>query len=86
MSLDALIMLSGSLVAFLSIAGFPPSFYKPMFFILGLFVILLGIIVRRQRGERETAERMQGRTAPQPESSPTLVVPQKPFHENEVAR
>lgn len=57
MTLDTLIILSGALVAFLSIAGFPPSLYKPMFFILGFFVVGLGIIVRRQRGERETAER-----------------------------
>lgn len=57
MTLDTLIILSGALVAFLSIAGFPPSIYKPMFFILGFFVIALGIIVRRARGERETAER-----------------------------
>jgi hypothetical protein len=57
MSLDAVIMLCGALVAFLSVAGFPPSFYKPMFFILGVIVIGLGIIVRRQRGERETAQR-----------------------------
>ena len=57
MTLDALIMLAGALVALLSVAGFPPSFYKPMFFILGVFVVALGIIVRRQLGERETAER-----------------------------
>lgn len=62
MTLDTLIILSGALVAFLSIAGFPPSLYKPMFFILGFFVIALGIIVRRARGERETAER-KSRTA-----------------------
>lgn len=48
MSLDALIMLSGALVAFLSLAGFPPSWYKPMFFVLGIFVIVLGIVVRRR--------------------------------------
>jgi len=58
MTLDALIMLGGALVAFLSVAGFPPSLYKPMFFILGVFVVALGIVARRQRGERETAERM----------------------------
>lgn len=58
MTLDTLIILSGALVAFLSIGGFPPSLYKPMFFILGFFVIGLGIIVRRARGERETAARL----------------------------
>ena len=62
MTLDTLIILSGALVAFLSIAGFPPSLYKPMFFVLGFFVIALGIIVRRVRGQRETAERLSTRT------------------------
>ncbi len=57
MSLDALIMLSGALVAFLSVAGFPPSWYKPMFFLLGIFVVALGIFVRRWRGKVETRER-----------------------------
>lgn len=93
MSLDALIMLSGALVVFLSVAGFPPSWYKPMFFILGLFVIVLGIIVRRQRGERETAQRLGG-AAKQPVQmkpqtpSPAIPrpVPPQSFHENEVAR
>ena len=44
MTLDALIMLSGALVSFLSVAGFPSSWYKPMFFVLGVFVIALGIV------------------------------------------
>ena len=57
MTLDALVMLSGALVAFLSVAGFPPSIYKPLFFIIGVFVIALGIVVRRRRGEWETAQR-----------------------------
>lgn len=71
MTLDALVMLSGALVAFLSVAGFPPSWYKPMFFILGLFTIALGIVVRRKRGEWETTMRQSGRevrtSAPAPE-------------------
>lgn len=57
MTLDALIMLCGTLVALLSIAGFPPSWYKPMFFILGIVVVILGIVVRRRRGQWETAVR-----------------------------
>jgi hypothetical protein len=60
MTLDALIMLAGALVAFLSVAGFPPSLYKPMFFILGVFVIALGIVVRRRRGDWETMMRKSG--------------------------
>jgi len=63
MTLDALVMLCGALVAFLSVAGFPPSFYKPMFFIIGLFTIALGIVVRRKRGEWETGMRLSGRTS-----------------------
>ena len=62
MTLDALVMLSGALVAFLSVAGFPPSWYKPMFFILGLFTIALGIVVRRKRGEWESSMRKSNRT------------------------
>ena len=76
MTLDALIMLSGALVAFLSVAGFPPSLYKPMFFILGIFVVALGIVMRRQRGERETAERKRAQSFQAP-SAPLL------SHENE---
>lgn len=58
MTLDALIMLSGALIAFLAWpAGFPPSWYKPMFFVLGVLVVILGIVVRRRRGEWESAQR-----------------------------
>ena len=64
MTLDALVMLSGALVAFLSVAGFPPSIYKPLFFILGLFTIALGIVVRRKRGDWETTTRKHTQTPP----------------------
>jgi len=77
MTLDTLIILCGALVAFLSMAGFPPSLYKPMFFILGFIVIALGIIVRRQRGERETAERKRTTTI-------TQHVPPSASYENEM--
>jgi hypothetical protein len=77
MTLDTLIILCGALVAFLSIAGFPPSFYKPMFFVLGFIVIALGIIVRRARGARETAERKHAMTT-------TQHVPQATSYENEM--
>ena len=71
MTLDALIMLAGALVAFLSVAGFPPSLYKPMFFILGVFVIALGIVVRRRRGDWETMMRRSGRAPQQPNQMPS---------------
>jgi hypothetical protein len=79
MTLDALVMLSGALVAFLSVAGFPPSVYKPLFFILGLVVIGLGIVVRRKRGEWETTMRKQanalgGAAAPAPTHEETRSV------------
>ncbi len=77
MTLDTLIIFSGALVAFLSVAGFPPSWYKPMFFVLGFFVIALGIIVRRARGERETAQRKRAVTN-------TPYVPAPASEENEM--
>lgn len=71
MTLDALIMLAGALVAFLAYpGGFPPSFYKPMFFFLGIFVIALGIVVRRRRGEWETAERKRTQMSVDEENAP----------------
>ena len=82
MTLDALIMLGGALVAFLSVAGFPPSLYKPMFFILGIFVVALGIIVRRQRGERETAERKRS----QGFAAGTASMPHENEQENQMAQ
>lgn len=70
MTLDALVILAGALVAFLSVAGFPPSIYKPLFFVLGVFVIALGIVVRRKRGEWETAQRKMNAHMQQPTPSP----------------
>ena len=90
MSLDALIMLCGALVAFLaSVAGFPPSIYKPLFFILGVIVVGLGIIVRRQRGERETAERLAAQAGSHTQSSQHVSDQRAPLfshEENELAR
>jgi len=48
MTLDALIMLVGALVAMLPFLGFPNSWDTVFFFILGIVVIALGIIVRRR--------------------------------------
>ena len=52
MSLDALIMLTGALIAILPFLGFPVSMQIWMFFILGVTVIALGIAVRR-RGQKQ---------------------------------
>ena len=48
MTLDALIILAGTLVAMLPFAGFPNSWDTVIFFFLGLLVIGLGIVVRRR--------------------------------------
>ena len=51
MSLDALIMLAGAFVAVLPFLGFPNSWDNVLFFLAGVFIIALGIVVRR-RGEK----------------------------------
>ena len=48
MSLDALIMLAGAFVAALPFLGFPYSWDMVLFFLLGVLVIGLGIVVRRR--------------------------------------
>jgi hypothetical protein len=57
MSLDAVIMLVGALVAVIPFLGFPVSWDTMLFFALGIITIGLGIVVRRQRGEWETQMR-----------------------------
>ena len=51
MTLDAVIMLTGALVAILPLLGFPSSWDNVFFFLAGIFVIALGIIVRRRLGQ-----------------------------------
>jgi len=48
MTLDALIMLSGGFVAVLPFLGFPNSWDSVFFFLAGVFIIGLGIVVRRR--------------------------------------
>lgn len=48
MTLDTLIMLSGGFVAVLPFLGFPNSWDNVFFFLAGVFVIGLGVIVRRR--------------------------------------
>lgn len=50
MTIDALIMLSGAFVAALPFLGFPNSWDTFFFLAAGIFVIALGIIVRRRLG------------------------------------
>jgi hypothetical protein len=54
MSLDALIMLLGTLVALMPFFGFPNSWDRVILLILGIFIVLLGIVVRR-RGSKKDA-------------------------------
>ena len=48
MTLDALIMLSGGFVAVLPFLGFPNSWDSVLLFLAGIFIIGLGIVVRRR--------------------------------------
>jgi len=48
MTLDALIMLSGGFVAVLPFLGFPNNWDTVLFFLAGIFIIGLGIVVRRR--------------------------------------
>lgn len=50
MTIDTLIMLSGAFVAVLPFLGFPNSWDTVLFFLAGIFMISLGIIVRRRGG------------------------------------
>lgn len=55
MTLDALIMLSGALIALIPFLGFPLKWDNVMLVVLGVLVITLGIIVRRRGLNRTTA-------------------------------
>jgi len=48
MTIDTLIMLSGAFVASLPFLGLPNSWDAALFFIAGLFVVALGIVIRRR--------------------------------------
>lgn len=48
MTLDALIMFAGALVALLPFLGFPNSWDKIILLALGIIIVTLGIMVRRR--------------------------------------
>ena len=48
MTLDTLIMFVGAFVATLPFLGLPNSWDSALFFVAGVFVIALGIVVRRR--------------------------------------
>ena len=60
MSLDALIILAGALIAVMPFLGFPISWQVWIFFILGIVVVLLGIAVRRRGGRPVAKNRRKG--------------------------
>ncbi len=74
MSLDALIMFSGALVALLPFLGFPNSWDAVLFLILGLFIVVLGIVVRRRRKRVPRPERIE-------RTESANIVPNTPLHE-----
>jgi cytochrome c biogenesis protein CcdA len=57
MSLDALIMLVGALVAIIPFLGFTVAMQMWIIFILGIIIIALGIAVRRRGQRLERAHR-----------------------------
>jgi len=75
MTLDALIMLAGAFVAILPFLGFPNSWDNALFFLAGIFIISLGIIVRRRGGHS---------TRPESKNVSNLVEnnPHSPTHES----
>ncbi len=66
MTADALIILAGTLVAVIPFLGFPSSWDRVFFFVLGVFVVALGIAVRRKQ------------VAHRPEVKPTLFAESQP--------
>jgi hypothetical protein len=48
MTIDALIMLAGALIAVVSFLGIPVDWHPAIFFVLGVIVIALGVVVRRR--------------------------------------
>lgn len=71
MTLDSLIMLSGAFVAILPFLGFPQSWDSVFFFLAGILIVALGIVVRRKRGEWETEMRKHPHT-PAPTEPPPI--------------
>lgn len=48
MTLDALIMFSGALIALIPFLGFPLKWDNVILVVLGVFIIALGIVIRRR--------------------------------------
>jgi hypothetical protein len=68
MTLDALIMFAGAFVALLPFLGFPTSWDTVILFILGVFIVALGIVTRR-RGLGLPEEERRAKLAQQEETT-----------------
>ena len=60
MSLDALIMLFGALVAMMPFLGFTVDMQKWIIFVLGIIVIALGVAARRRGQVKRLVRRRRG--------------------------
>ena len=58
MTIDALIMLAGAIVAALPFLGFPHAWLQWLFFAIGVLTICLGIATRRRLGHKMTQQRL----------------------------
>ena len=74
MTIDALIMYAGAFLAVLPFLGFPNSWDTFFFLAAGVFVIALGIVVRRRIGYMQRASKDE-----------EMSLGDFPRHENEVA-
>ncbi|MEK7107240.1 MAG: hypothetical protein AAB899_03585 [Patescibacteria group bacterium] len=63
MTVDALIMLAGAFVAVLPFLGFPNSWDTALFFLAGIFIISLGIAVRRREAHSVAPEQKKKEAA-----------------------
>lgn len=80
MSLDAVIMLCGALVAILPFLGFPIAWDDVFYVILGVIVLLLGIAVRRNVHKTQ-AELKRERQRHTPPTTFTESSPREEIHE-----
>ncbi len=75
MTIDALIMLAGAFVAALPFLGFPNSWDRFFLLAAGIFIIALGIVVRRRWGGN-----------PQSPKNAEVRSPSVPRHEDQLAQ
>jgi len=72
MSIDAVIMLLGALVALVPFLGFPNSWDRAIFFVLGMLVVVIGVVLRRRAVARRArhAALSAGETGNEPSTLP----------------